>query len=350
MDAALPDIIERIYAASVAPDRWPDALRALAGAVDGTACGLRIEGIETPSFSQRWIGLDPAFERAYVEAYWSHDVWAAEGKRGRVGAAAVGDALIEPRARRQNAFINELCTPYGIDDLVGGLVSLTPQTMISFAAMRQRGQRPFDDAHAAIVERLVPHVRRALLVEDALLGARRDEKIAWAVVDRLPLGAFVLDARRRVLHANAVASRLVAEGLVLDARPIRELLATGEPRIVAVNGKRLTAIVVPLPEEESVFDVASDRGRVLLVVTDPAARTVPSAELLTQLYGLTSAESRVALLVGGGLAPKEAADQLGTAWNTVRAQLRAIYAKTGTGGQSALVRLLVMLGVGSSAT
>lgn len=342
----IQEIIERIYAASVAPDRWPDALLALASAVDGTACGIRIEGIETPSFHQRWVGLDPAFERAYVEAYWDHDVWAAEGKRGRVGSAAVGDALVGPDARRENAFINELCAPYGIDDLVGGLVSLTPKTMVSFAAMRQRGQRPFDDEHAAIVEQLVPHVRRALLVEDALLGARSGEKIAWALVDRLPVGAFVLDARRRVLHANAAGSRMMAEGLAIDSRPIRELLATGEPCIVHANGRRLAAVVTPLPEAQSLFGLASDRGRVLVVITDPSTRTVPPAELLVQIYGLTAAEARVALLVGAGLAPKEAADQLGTAWNTVRAQLRAVYAKTHTSGQCALVRLLVMLGVG----
>lgn len=341
----IPEIIERIYAASVAPDRWPDALRALASAVDGTACGIRIEGIETPSFSQRWIGLDPAFERAYVEAYWNDDVWAAEGKRGRVGTAAVGDALIAPDARRKNAFINELCAPYGIDDLVGGLVSLTPQTMISFAAMRQRGQRPFDEGHAAAIEQLVPHMRRALMVEEALLGARSGEKTAWAIVDRLPVGAFVFDSRRRLLHANTAASRMMADGLVIDSRPIRELLATGEPCIALANGRRLAAVAAPLPEAESLFGIASGRGRVLVVVTDPSARTVPSAELLVQIYGLTAAEARVALLVGAGLAPKEAADQLGTAWNTVRAQLRAIYAKTYTSGQSALVRLLVMLGV-----
>ena len=57
-------------------------------------------------------------------------------------------------------------------------------------------------------------------------------------------------------------------------------------------------------------------------------------------YGLTAAEARVAACVGGGLAPKEAAAKLGTSWNTVRFQLRQVYAKTRTSGQSELARLV----------
>lgn len=344
MDDAFSSVVERIYAAATEPGLWPDALHALARAVGGTACGIRVESLETPSVSQTWIGLEPDFERAYVEHYWTADVWALEAKHGTVGTARVSDELVDPRVASKNAFLHELCTPFELDDLVGGLVSLTPKTMVSFAAMKSRGHRPFDASHAQLVERLVPHVRRALHVEDALAGARSGERTAWAVVDRLPAGAFVLDAKRRVVHANAAGSRMLGEGLALDTRSIRELLTTLEPCALTVNGKVLAAVAVPLPAPESVFDLTHDRGRTLVVVTDPSARVLPPGELLAQVYGLTAAEARVALLVGRGLAPKEAAEQLGTAWNTVRAQLRAVYAKTRTTGQSGLVRLLVMLG------
>jgi len=66
------------------------------------------------------------------------------------------------------------------------------------------------------------------------------------------------------------------------------------------------------------------------------------AELLAQRYKLTAAETRVALLVGRGLSPRAAAAELGVAWNTVRAHLREIYAKTETGSQSALARLVTL--------
>jgi DNA-binding CsgD family transcriptional regulator len=64
-------------------------------------------------------------------------------------------------------------------------------------------------------------------------------------------------------------------------------------------------------------------------------------------FGLTPAEARVALRVGRGLAPKEAAMALGTSWNTVRFQLRCVYAKTRTNGKSELARLVQRLELGA---
>ena len=69
---------------------------------------------------------------------------------------------------------------------------------------------------------------------------------------------------------------------------------------------------------------------------------------LSGRFGLTPAEARVAVRVGRGLAPKVAAQELGTSWNTVRFQLRQIYAKTGTSGQSELARLVQRTELGAA--
>lgn len=71
---------------------------------------------------------------------------------------------------------------------------------------------------------------------------------------------------------------------------------------------------------------------------------MPSPEgELRRRYALTPAEARVALHVGRGMAPKVAATAIGSSWNTVRFQLRQIYAKTKTSGQSELARLVTRL-------
>jgi DNA-binding CsgD family transcriptional regulator len=342
MHESLLVVTDRMYEAALDGTKWPDALRAMASALGGTACGLRFESFITPAVEQTWIGLEPEWERAYVAHYWTHDIWASEARaNGLPGTALASDHLISPELRKKNAFINELCAKFEIDDLVGGLVSLSPERMVSFATMKWRGQRPFDEGHAALMSSLIPHVRRALMVEDALRSARVAEKTAWSIVDRLPVGAIVVDARRRVLHQNRAATRMMAAGISLDQKPFRELIATLRPIRVGA----FTAVAVRLPDEETPFGLAHDAGRTLVLITDPAERVLPPIELLMTIFGLTLAEARVALLVGGGLAPKEAANELGTAWNTVRAQLRHVFAKTHTSSQSALVRLLAQLGL-----
>lgn len=74
----------------------------------------------------------------------------------------------------------------------------------------------------------------------------------------------------------------------------------------------------------------------------PAPCLSPLEDRLRAVYALTSAEARVAIRVGQGLAPKAIAQQLGSSWNTVRAQLRQVFAKTEQRSQSALARLVTL--------
>ncbi len=71
-------------------------------------------------------------------------------------------------------------------------------------------------------------------------------------------------------------------------------------------------------------------------------------ETLRTDYHLTPAEIRVAFCIAAGLCPKEVAMHHGVSWNTVRAQLRTIYAKTETGSQRALASLITRMEVTAS--
>lgn len=66
----------------------------------------------------------------------------------------------------------------------------------------------------------------------------------------------------------------------------------------------------------------------------------PSAQLLTKLFGLTPAESRLAAELSDGSTLIQAARALNISWETARTQLKAVFAKTNTHRQSELVALL----------
>ena len=74
------------------------------------------------------------------------------------------------------------------------------------------------------------------------------------------------------------------------------------------------------------------------------------AQLLRRLYGLTPAEARVALamLDGGSLVALR--DRFAVSENTLRTQIQRVYGKTGTRGQSSLIRLLSTIVVLDSAS
>ena len=78
-----------------------------------------------------------------------------------------------------------------------------------------------------------------------------------------------------------------------------------------------------------------------------AARTLPAdpavhrmLERLRRQYGLTPAETALALAVAGGAALREYADERGVTVGTVRFQMKQVLAKTECRRQTDLVRLI----------
>ncbi|MEE4383066.1 MAG: LuxR C-terminal-related transcriptional regulator, partial [Pseudomonadales bacterium] len=201
------------------------------------------------------------------------------------------------------------------------------------------------------------------------------------------------------IEAPAPVHRSLRERL--DAEPQAAFAVTPGGRIVALNraardhyglarGGRLTDL--PLPREAlaqlgALSRAASDPAR--CAATDPALLSVPRADaegslfvavsgvddpvegplailkttdfswpdrltpLVAEAFGLTAAESDVVRLIVEGASVEEVARRRGRSLATVRAQIRSIYAKTGTRSQAEFVRMavgLTTLGLGGTPT
>jgi DNA-binding CsgD family transcriptional regulator len=75
-------------------------------------------------------------------------------------------------------------------------------------------------------------------------------------------------------------------------------------------------------------------------VVDPEQHPEPCEPVLSQAFGLSRSEVRVALELLRGRELREIAQAHGTTLGTVRSQLKSIYAKTETHRQAELVSLL----------
>jgi DNA-binding CsgD family transcriptional regulator len=84
-------------------------------------------------------------------------------------------------------------------------------------------------------------------------------------------------------------------------------------------------------------------ARALLVFSDLCRKSGLQPDLLSQTFGLSPAEARLASLIATGISTELAAEELGLARETVRNQLKAVFSKTETHRQSELVALLSRL-------
>lgn len=179
-----------------------------------------------------------------------------------------------------------------------------------------------------------------------------------AVLDAFPTAAALVGADDRILAANdrfadragalaEVAGRLTATGSENGAELRRLLL---EARASAsVGGKAVAkAVLRDAEDDRPVFvtarPAAAGPARAVLVLVDDLAR--PARDDLAsafRLLGLTRSESRVAAAVGSGLSPREAAEAIGCAEQSVRSVLKAVFAKLAIHKQADLNRIATRL-------
>jgi DNA-binding CsgD family transcriptional regulator len=374
---------------------WREVLRRLVEAVSGVAGGVAFrERAEAPDgrvverASQIWVGLDREFEEAYMSRFWPDDPWAPAIERAREGRVLLGPELVPEEALVRGAFYNELCRPHGYHELLAGpLVNPGDGSILAgIGVLRPHGAPAFGEEERGFLELVAPHIRAASDVarRAGVAGTPWPRPAdaggggAAGLIDRLPIGAVVVDASGRALRTNAAVQRIfkASDGLRLtedrrvdaaapaDARALGAAIAaaSGAERgadatdrgergpgarllVRRPSGRAPYAVTVAPAKADSTWARACPGAAAVVWVVDPNLELEAPAATLRRLYALTEAESRIARLVGMGRAPRDAARELGISWNTARVQLHHVYAKTGVDRQAALARLLVMVGV-----
>ncbi|MBW0270215.1 LuxR family transcriptional regulator [Nocardia sp. MH4] len=216
-------------------------------------------------------------------------------------------------------------------------------------------------ASLALLRVLVPHLRGALRTQSRLVALSRDRALALATLEQAHYGIMIVTTDAAVVFANSMAERITrqSDGLSVDTFGcLRAGSSTTQLRLrslidqaagpdyssgnvaVARNSGRKPLILRVSPLDGIAGDGLWDRA-VLLLVADPDHDPEPEPTALHDLYGLTDAETLVAMGVLRGDGLPAVADQLSVSVFTARTHLQHIFAKTKTHRQAELVRLLL---------
>ncbi|MCC8938110.1 helix-turn-helix transcriptional regulator [Bradyrhizobium sp. Arg68] len=351
-------LTDSIYEAAVVPELWPTVLGRLSGLIDGAGGVLFTTNLDR----MRWEA-SPDIHDTMVE--FLRDGWAEKNPRptrmresALLGFACDHDHFSPEELASDPVY--EFYRRRGLGWAVGTMFDVPSGDTIIFSFERRHEIGPVDRSMIGFFDSLRPHLARA-----ALLGARRGLEKARAmahVLAEVGLPAAVLRGPGRLYAANPLFEVLVPE----VCRDRLERLAFTDPAVdrLFADGLEMLAQARLLPDARSVCSIPipaqNDKVPMLvhllpvrrtaqdffslasaLVVITPVDRTVvPNAELLTGLFDLTPAEARVARGIAAGLTLDVIGKDVGVARDTVRNQLKAVFAKTGLNRQADLVALL----------
>ncbi|MFT4119630.1 helix-turn-helix transcriptional regulator [Bradyrhizobium sp.] len=285
--------------------------------------------------------------------------------RQPVGKALSTNRMFSPEEREKDRFFNEFFRPIGLVETLGGPLYSEQGSFAMIALIRGEDRRPFDDEDAARLERLMPHIARALQLRRSFFRIDARSLGLQATLDRLQAGFILLSYEGAALFVNA-AMRAIAQrgdGFALD-RNGRPLPANVEARqrfdalvddvakggvggILTVprsSGRDYVMLVAPAPQP-STRSEWERRGPVgsTVVVHDPEIGAAPTVDILAQGLGLPNGAARLVASLAAADDLKSFAKAEGVTIHTARFHLRAALARTGAKTQAELVRIAVRL-------
>lgn len=364
-EGSLMDLIGLLYDAAAAPERWQNFLEA----------GARYFG----AFGANFIRYDPArLERsvAFLTGYPGapreiqveamHKLIAVQADDPRVRYSLAHPCrpfhcrqiVTEAELHASRNYV-EILQPNGVEYSLMVTLMESSEAFAGLGFHRGPTSQAFNDESVAALGLLVPHLSRALAIQDRLGTLNQRTQASYKVLDALPTGIIILRVGGNVEYANAAAQTLLAfrdgitvtEGSICLHRARDEQAFFAALHAVARTGVHRAFSVerpsgftpfrgllshLPLVDANDLPNLLAEQ-RIALYISDPDKALETSEDLLQRMFGLTAAEARLTERLIAGCSLSEAAAKIGIQLSTARSYLKVIFRKTATASQAALI-------------
>jgi DNA-binding CsgD family transcriptional regulator len=348
-------LIDDFYAAAWLPELWPRALDRVTAMADCYGAVL----IAFNGSTTRWTGTELGLP--VMEGFLAGG-WEKENKRAVRGLALdhpgfLGDLdIFTPEEIEQEPVYTEYFRKLGLGWCMGTTILSPSGDLIVLNVERRFELGPLDSKLIRSFDPIRPHLARASLMSGRLRLERA--QTAAKTLEAMGLPAAVVDSTGKVVAANGLFDSLEgrviarAHGRVgLTDRAAARLLddAVGQlhlnfddmvrsiPVPATEDGPPLIVHLVPVRREA--HDIFA-RAMGIMVVSPVTIGEPPSGTLLQGLFDLSPAEARVAKGIASGQTIDTMATSFDLSRETLRYQLKAVFAKTGTKRQADLAGLL----------
>jgi DNA-binding CsgD family transcriptional regulator len=365
---ALSNLLLTLYAAPSRPELWPRFLTdftTLLG-LPGAAILHQDLAREKYGFSIA-CGIDPAAQVSYGEHFGKIDPFRPRFLAKDEGELCFGEELCPSSVLHKTELYGDYLSKYDFTLYCAVATIKRAETSEFISIYRGLKNRPPDAETIATIALILPHIRAALQLRSQLCGIDTAAKNYAAALDSLNAGVVLLTEQRECVfvgrkvadlccsndglyiknarlgaYASAdhqALSRLIDRAIALASG--KTTLSCGTVVISRRSGTCLRVSATALSPEAPLAHLAASRRAVAAVfVRDPDHDVASLPQTLTVTYALTAAETRLAIELLEGYSLAQTAERHAVSIETVRAQLKSIFAKTGTCRQSELLLLL----------
>lgn len=360
-------LVEALYQSALDPAGWQRIAPLIANLFDSPNCKFQFQDLAgtRASVLAATANYDARSNADYEAHYFATDPCVAGAKRMGVGRTVLTQEIISIPELLETELYNDYSKRIGVYYLVGAMLPVGDNAIGGIGIHRPYGADEFDAQDKTMLGLLVPHLTRALQLHARINGLERDRRIGFEALEAMTVGVMVVTATGYLLFANRVADALlrtgdgitVSHGMLRATHPgpnsalwvaIRDASWVGRGQSVRAGGilpmprtgaAPLTLLVSPAPFDALGMTALSPAA--IIFVNNPDDRITPTEAALATQFRLTPAEARLTTALLDGEHIEDYAVRTGLSPHTVKTQLKAVFAKTGCGRQSDLMRVVL---------
>jgi DNA-binding CsgD family transcriptional regulator len=298
---------------------------------------------------------------AYRNYYWQRDIWVERATKLGVARVLASKDVVADSEFRETEFYRDWCRSLDVFYVVGAVFQTGKDELGIIGIHRPKGAGTYQDTDKQLVARFLPHLQRALQIRNRIGQAALARRVFDETLNRTDTATIVVVADGHIVLTNPVAETLLANGTAVRVHKgrltttnqfdtgrllslVRSASNMGEAQnepggVMAVrqaNAPPLTVLVAPF--RLALPGLATPSA--IVFIRDPN-RPISAAGSLQALFQLTPAEARIAQELANGKSLAEIAASHGARLQTVRKQLKSIFAKTGTNRQAQCVAAIL---------
>jgi DNA-binding CsgD family transcriptional regulator len=357
------ELIEAIYSAGAAPQKWDHVLRLMTIRLSGAGAALHVGNLDNSGFAfGATFNLAEEALAAYADHYYSVNPLNTALALVPRGVAVPDHALVPRSEIRRSEFHCDYGRRFDLEGSATLVLDKVKDATACLGVIRGLNSNEFTDEELKPLRLLGPHLLRAIEFNKQLALTEGEKNAALAALDTLDVAVFLLKDGGILAYCNPVGEALLRshDTLTLSRNKLRAVhpeTARKLSRLIydAVNGigshggflalprppgkRPLSARVLRVVGQDAFFHVPQTRA--VVFVSNPNEKPRTGVEHMAQTYSLTEAEIRLVAALVEGYNLQEASDTQQITKGTARKHLAHIMAKTGTNRQAELIALVL---------
>ncbi len=353
------EFIDLVYASLLGETSWQYFLDRLAGTLpDGKSTLFYHDQYKATGALSLTSGLTTKQVNQYDSHFCRINPWMPKASVRKIGIGVTAEQMLPYDRLIKTEFYTDFLVPAGSESAVGVTIVRNEgrSFLLSILTSERETQRTAEAAE--LLTRLAPHLHRVFKYYQNRSFNRFSKEARGLAFDAIDVGLIIVGDNSRIKSASETAQRILEEGTCVRTSALGKLhIASHDAESMLQKMLDRTA---PEPKfanyivedvKVTLIHVQKDRfsfffeGPTVVVILEPQRNVQRAFDLaeFREIHSLTAAEVRALNGLIGGRSVDEIAAEAGLSRETIRSQIKSLYAKTNAANQVDLIRMVAGL-------